>query len=74
LKKTKDLIKRLTEDQIKQLRQIGEKALFFTEDAGSTKKINSNSVSLTVTSPPFLDVVNYNEETSEKSTCLPQAG
>ena len=62
LKKTNDLIKKLTEGQIKQLRQIGEKALFFTEDAGSTKKINSNSVSLTVTSPPFLDVVNYKED------------
>ena len=62
LKKTKDLIKRLTEGQIKQLRQIGEKALFFTEDAGSTKNIKSTSVSLTVTSPPFLDVVNYKED------------
>jgi hypothetical protein len=32
------------------------------EDAANTKQISSNSVTLTVTSPPFLDIVNYLED------------
>jgi len=37
------------------------KARFFNKDAQSTG-IKSNSVKLTVTSPPFLDIVNYAED------------
>ena len=33
--------------------------MFLTEFAGATPRIPSNSVSLAVTSPPFLDVVDY---------------
>ena len=36
-----------------------KKSLFLTEQSHKTKKIPSSSVQLTVTSPPFLDVVNY---------------
>ena len=35
---------------------------FLNGDAAQTKKIKSNSVALTVTSPPFLDVVQYAED------------
>ena len=37
-------------------------AKFINGDAGSTKEIRANSVSLTVTSPPFLDVVQYADD------------
>lgn len=62
LKKTGDLIKGLNKHQIDRLKRIGRKALFFNEDARFTSHIKNNSVHLTVTSPPFLDVVNYIED------------
>ena len=37
----------------------GETARFLTFDARETKSIANNTVQLTVTSPPFLDVVDY---------------
>ncbi len=59
LKKTKSLLKNLTADQIKRLNKIGANAVFLIKDARETNDIKSGSVSLTVTSPPFLDVVQY---------------
>lgn len=59
LKKTKDLIKNLTRDNIDLLKKIGEQAVFLTKDARETNEIPDGSVGLTVTSPPFLDVVQY---------------
>ncbi|MDB5808825.1 MAG: methyltransferase modification enzyme [Betaproteobacteria bacterium] len=41
------------------LRTAAESAHFLTGGAAATKEIESNSVQLTVTSPPFLDVVQY---------------
>lgn len=59
LKKSRDLTSQLGKEIIKQLKSIGSKANFLNEDARSTDRIRNNSVQLTVTSPPFLDVVNY---------------
>ena len=59
LKKSKQLMGKIKEGERKTLRLAGRKAKFLTGDARVTKKIKSNSVSLTVTSPPFLDVVQY---------------
>ncbi|MBS4028845.1 MAG: hypothetical protein KGZ58_09420 [Ignavibacteriales bacterium] len=59
LKKTKDLLSNVTEEQKAILNNIGQKAKFISLDARKTKSIKSNSVQLTVTSPPFLDVVQY---------------
>jgi DNA modification methylase len=59
LKKAKALLKNLTADQIERLKTIGTKAVFLNKDSTETEEIKSNSVSLTVTSPPFLDVVQY---------------
>lgn len=36
--------------------------MFLNEDARSTSAIKKNSINLTVTSPPFLDIVNYVED------------
>jgi hypothetical protein len=62
LKKTIGLVKGLTSNQINQLKKIGKSSLFLTEDASNTVRIKSRTISLTVTSPPFLDVVNYKED------------
>ncbi|MBI5073550.1 MAG: site-specific DNA-methyltransferase [Nitrospirae bacterium] len=57
--KTKDLLKNVTQTDIVTLRRIGEKAIFLNDDARETKTIKRGVVSLTVTSPPFLDIVKY---------------
>ena len=45
--------------QKENLINIGKTSLFLTEDSRKTSQIPSNSVQLTVTSPPFLDIVQY---------------
>ncbi|MHA1259841.1 MAG: hypothetical protein ACTSRO_09440 [Candidatus Heimdallarchaeaceae archaeon] len=44
------------------LLKAGQTARFLTEDARETKSIESESVDLIVTSPPFLDVVQYSKD------------
>lgn len=61
-KKSKQLIQGLTVKEILTLRRIGSRALFLNSDARTTKQIDDNSVQLTVTSPPFLDVVQYADD------------
>ncbi len=62
LKKSEALTRNLTELQKKQLRKIGETALFLQNDARNTPDIESESINLTVTSPPFLDIVQYSKD------------
>ncbi|MBL7959361.1 site-specific DNA-methyltransferase [bacterium] len=59
IKKSKSLVRDLSMDQIQKLKTIGDSLKFFTCDAQLTAKIKPESVNLTVTSPHFLDVVNY---------------
>jgi DNA modification methylase len=59
LRKTRSLIKEITTQQQKILRQIHRKTIFLNKDARDTKEIPDNFVQLTVTSPPFLDIVQY---------------
>jgi len=59
LKKSKSLIKSITEKDQENLKKAHETALFLNKDARKTPEIADNSVQLTVTSPPFLDVVQY---------------
>ncbi len=59
LRKTKQLLKGLSETERSNLRMAAKKALFLTDDAACTPAIKDASVRLTVTSPPFLDVVSY---------------
>jgi DNA modification methylase len=58
-KKSQQLIKDLSVQQIEQLKKIGESAKFLNRDSAETFEIKNNSVQLTVTSPPYLDVVQY---------------
>jgi len=62
VKKTRSLQRTLTSPQIKTLRRAGERARFLTCDARKTPDIADDTVQLTVTSPPFLDVVQYRED------------
>ena len=62
LKKTRYLTKGISQVLVEQVRKIGSKAVFLNNDARLTTEIKMNSIALTVTSPPFLDIVNYNED------------
>ena len=59
LRKTVSLLSGLTTKKIDFLRKAGKTGLFLTKDARKTENIESGTVALTVTSPPFLDVVQY---------------
>ncbi len=59
LRKTVQLTRNLSPDQVMRLRKASLSAQFLISDASDTKTIPAESVDLTVTSPPFLDVVQY---------------
>lgn len=59
LKKTAQLLKKLSVSEIERLRHAAGSAVFLGCEAAQTSAIPSNTVQLTVTSPPFLDVVQY---------------
>lgn len=60
LKKSKSLLRNLTDDQRKTLSKI--KSDLYVSDCRSTPKIADKSVKLIVTSPPFLDIVDYKKD------------
>ena len=62
MKKSRSLMARLTERQKQNLKEIGMRALFISRDARYCPEIIDSSVNLTVTSPPFLDVVHYSHD------------
>ncbi len=57
LKKSLQLLKGVSETQHQVLKARSSK--FLTGDAANLKKLKGNTIQLTVTSPPFLDVVQY---------------
>jgi len=59
LKKTKSLMSTITSAEKENLVRAGTTARFLTGDARSTPDIPESGVKLTVTSPPFLDIVQY---------------
>ena len=59
LKKSRQLVGKLSAEEIECLQNAGKHARFYSTDARHTRKISANSVQLSVTSPPFLDVVQY---------------
>lgn len=62
MKKTLSLVKDLGIDEISNLKRIGREARFLCRDARQTPELVSGSVKLTVTSPPFLNVVQYTRD------------
>jgi len=61
-RKTKSLLRTLTDEERSNLARAGEKAVFISGDARKTSGIPAESVQLTVTSPPFLDIVQYRDD------------
>ncbi len=59
IKKSKSLLRNLSSKDKIRLRNIHKTAIFLNTDASLTKQIPDNFVQLTVTSPPFLDIVQY---------------
>ncbi len=59
LKKSAQLLRDFDEPHRSALLRIARKAKFFSGDARKTRRIRPNSVRLTVTSPPFLNIVHY---------------
>jgi len=62
LKKSLSLQSDLTTKDKNNMRKAWKSAKFLTELANETKAIASSSVQLVVTSPPFLDVVQYSDD------------
>ncbi len=59
LKKSRSLLGKLEGYDARRLRETSGKALLTTGSSHDTPEIASDSISLVVTSPPFLDVVDY---------------
>ena len=62
LRKTNSLLRNLTAEQKANLQAAGRSALFINQSAANTQEIPSDSVQLTVTSPPFLNIVQYSKD------------
>ncbi len=62
IKKSKQLLRNVSDQQIENLNKVRSSSVILQNDAAKTKQIPSNSVKLTVTSPPFLDIVNYAQD------------
>lgn len=59
VRKSRSLISQLSNKDVEVLNRIGSKSIFTVGPASDTQDIPSNSIQLTVTSPPFLDIVQY---------------
>ena len=62
LKKSKNLLGDLTDVEKKNLLSIGDKSQCVTSNSQSTPSIAAKSIALVVTSPPFLDIVQYDQD------------
>ncbi|MBM3846952.1 MAG: site-specific DNA-methyltransferase, partial [Verrucomicrobia bacterium] len=62
LKKSRQLLGDVQGPALENLAAVRDQALFITAPCSSTPKIASNSIDLVVTSPPFLNVIQYAED------------
>ena len=62
LKKSKSLLRNITSKLRSDLRKISSDAVFSSLDSRRTSHISDNSINLTVTSPPFLNIVRYADD------------
>lgn len=61
-KKSGSLLRNVRSEVVYRLQKTGSKAKFLTLDARTTREIPSDSVQVTITSPPFLDVIQYSAD------------
>jgi len=59
LKKSISLLKDITPFDRKRLFEISKNALFLEDDSRNLKEIRDNYIDITITSPPFINLVNY---------------
>ena len=59
IRKTESLLQTVSDFDRRRLNEAASDAVFLTRSADRTPEIKDNSVNLIVTSPPFLDVVDY---------------
>ena len=62
LKKSKQLVSDLTPAARENLKNAGKSAMFFSSPADALSGIENQTVQLIVTSPPFLDIVQYADD------------
>jgi len=62
MKKTQSLLRDVGNADKHNLKRRGLTAIFLNKDAANTNIIPNQSINLTVTSPPFLDIVNYTQD------------
>ncbi len=62
MKKSRSLIRNLSAAERENLQKACPSAIFLETDARHTEAIPAASVQLTVTSPPFLDIVQYSQD------------
>ena len=62
VKKSNSLLKDLSQEEKKHLQRISQKAACLTTSCDHTPAIPHDSISLVVTSPPFLDIVQYDQD------------
>ncbi|MCH9852459.1 MAG: site-specific DNA-methyltransferase [Alphaproteobacteria bacterium] len=62
MRKSKSLLSEITDDKRAILQKASKQALILNEPAHQTTAIKQQSVALVVTSPPFLDIVNYAQD------------
>ncbi len=62
MKKTKSLLSRVDEAAVSNLRSAALSAQIFSSDSSDTKLIENESIALVVTSPPFLNTVDYSAD------------
>jgi len=62
LRKSRSLLRDLTPSERQTLEKVSGKAHYFCQDAGASVSLPAGSVNLVVTSPPFLDTVQYAQD------------
>jgi len=62
LKKSRSLLKKVNPDELAAARAVASEAQLLAGSCDDTPEIKSNSVALVVTSPPFLDVIDYQKD------------
>ena len=62
LNKTKQILRNVKLNEIKNLNDVGKHYLFLNKNSYDTPEIPSDYVDLIITSPPFLDVIQYSKD------------
>lgn len=62
IRKSKQLLSKISDTEFDNLNKVNSQSKFYNGDARFTNNIEDGVVQLTVTSPPFLDIVHYSKD------------